>query len=480
MKKMVCEVCGGTELVKQNGVFVCQVCGAMYSMEDVKNLLTDVEGGEVNSVAAPAATAAPAGGVQVENLLSLAKSSFDSKNYAQAENFCNQIIAIDSKCFEAWKLKGEAINYQITSSNPRMTEVFNCIMTAYRVLPEDKKEEHKYEILITVKNCIEGEVDFWLDQFESGRPTTAALKKVKNAFIESRKMIKEAFSETGSSQGGETYLVEFTNDFIRNVNIKCVSTWESTVGYNYYRKSLDENNSIEDDDTNILWMDDEYRPNSDTFSTFIDECDNLIELIQFAEGYINDNTPKETVKTMFENLIFLEKHLIRGRSYKRMVKTTTNGYGAVTDKKEYWDYDKNLTSEAVSIRKGIIEEYKNKIVALFPEYGEELAKKERLKELETSIASLKREIGGLATERKAISGGGGAALLAFACIMFICGAAADMAWAYIVGIIEVPIGLLLLMKIPKASVVAENIKKKEMLEKQLAVLQNEKQMLENS
>ena len=52
---------------------------------------------------------------QFENLLNLARSSFNSENYAQAEEFCNQVIAINSANYEAWKLKGEAINFQINA-----------------------------------------------------------------------------------------------------------------------------------------------------------------------------------------------------------------------------------------------------------------------------------------------------------------------------------------------------------------------------
>ena len=36
MKQMVCEMCGGTDLIKQDGVFVCQTCGTKYSIEEAK------------------------------------------------------------------------------------------------------------------------------------------------------------------------------------------------------------------------------------------------------------------------------------------------------------------------------------------------------------------------------------------------------------------------------------------------------------
>ena len=123
MKQLTCEMCGSTDLMKQDGVFVCQSCGTKYSVEEAKKMMVEVGGAvEVKNAA------------QLENLLNLANSSFESKNYAQAEEFCNQVIAMDDKNYEAWKLKGEAINYQINAKNQRISEVYNCIMTSYRVL----------------------------------------------------------------------------------------------------------------------------------------------------------------------------------------------------------------------------------------------------------------------------------------------------------------------------------------------------------
>ncbi|MGI6264780.1 MAG: hypothetical protein ACOYJY_04855 [Acutalibacteraceae bacterium] len=41
MKHLVCEMCGASDLMKQDGVFVCQFCGAKYSVEDAKKMMID-------------------------------------------------------------------------------------------------------------------------------------------------------------------------------------------------------------------------------------------------------------------------------------------------------------------------------------------------------------------------------------------------------------------------------------------------------
>ncbi len=43
MKKISCEVCGGTSIKKTgDGVFVCQGCGVQYSAEEIKRRLTEL------------------------------------------------------------------------------------------------------------------------------------------------------------------------------------------------------------------------------------------------------------------------------------------------------------------------------------------------------------------------------------------------------------------------------------------------------
>ena len=41
MKKMTCEMCGGTDILKQDGVFVCQICGCKYSLEEARKMIIE-------------------------------------------------------------------------------------------------------------------------------------------------------------------------------------------------------------------------------------------------------------------------------------------------------------------------------------------------------------------------------------------------------------------------------------------------------
>lgn len=46
MKQLTCEICGGTDFIKQNGVFVCQSCGCKYSAEEAKRMTSERAVGE--------------------------------------------------------------------------------------------------------------------------------------------------------------------------------------------------------------------------------------------------------------------------------------------------------------------------------------------------------------------------------------------------------------------------------------------------
>ena len=48
MKQLACEMCGSTELVKDNGYFVCQKCGTKYSVEEAKKLMGETPAATLN------------------------------------------------------------------------------------------------------------------------------------------------------------------------------------------------------------------------------------------------------------------------------------------------------------------------------------------------------------------------------------------------------------------------------------------------
>lgn len=84
-------MCGSNDLLKQDGVFVCQSCGTKYSVEEAKKMMVEIEGtvevkGTVKIDSAD----------EIENLLIRAKQ-FEKENQTQkALEYYNKILDIDA------------------------------------------------------------------------------------------------------------------------------------------------------------------------------------------------------------------------------------------------------------------------------------------------------------------------------------------------------------------------------------------------
>lgn len=119
MKQLTCEMCGSTDLLKQDGVFVCQSCGCKYSVEEAKKMM-------IEGVVEVAGTVKVDNSEQVTNFLIMANNAYTAGNNKEAEDYCNKIIEIDPKNAEAWLLKGIAAAWQSTIANPRTDEFSKC------------------------------------------------------------------------------------------------------------------------------------------------------------------------------------------------------------------------------------------------------------------------------------------------------------------------------------------------------------------
>ncbi len=90
MKELKCELCGSNNLVKQEGVFVCQSCNARYSLEEARKMMFDGE-------QTVKATESP----ELTNLYTLARKELDSNNFTAAWDYYRRILLMDPKSWEA-------------------------------------------------------------------------------------------------------------------------------------------------------------------------------------------------------------------------------------------------------------------------------------------------------------------------------------------------------------------------------------------
>ena len=82
MKQLTCEMCGITDLLKQDGIFVCQTCGCKYSVEEAKKLLID------GAVVIDRTN-------EVDNFANRMFSFIDDGNWNKAIEYLEKILDID-------------------------------------------------------------------------------------------------------------------------------------------------------------------------------------------------------------------------------------------------------------------------------------------------------------------------------------------------------------------------------------------------
>ena len=85
MKAMVCEMCGGNEVLKTGGMYVCQYCGTKYDVAEARKLIVTVSG-----------PVAVDGVATADNLMDRAQEYFDKGNQTKALEYVNRVLDIDA------------------------------------------------------------------------------------------------------------------------------------------------------------------------------------------------------------------------------------------------------------------------------------------------------------------------------------------------------------------------------------------------
>lgn len=84
MKKLTCEMCGSNDLIKQDGVFVCQYCGTKYTVEEAKKMMIDGTVDVQGTVKVDVSD-------KVKNLYEIARRAKDSGNSESAAKYYEMI-----------------------------------------------------------------------------------------------------------------------------------------------------------------------------------------------------------------------------------------------------------------------------------------------------------------------------------------------------------------------------------------------------
>ena len=129
MRQLTCEMCGGNDLVKQDGVFICQTCGTKYSVEEAKKMMVE---GTVDVTG----TVTIDSSVELRNLYELARRAKNDNNSANAQMYYSQIIVKDPSSWEAnfYTTYYQSLNCTIGEIGLAANRVKNCEETVFNLI----------------------------------------------------------------------------------------------------------------------------------------------------------------------------------------------------------------------------------------------------------------------------------------------------------------------------------------------------------
>ena len=142
MKQLTCEMCGGTDLIKQDGVFVCQSCGMKYSVEEAKKMM--IEGTvEVQGVVKVDNTAF------VEKYLANARRAKQKEDWDETEKYYNMVEQNDPTNIEAifyssyGKAKASLVDGDLYKRQAVFKVLQNCISIIDDNFAMEKADENQ-------------------------------------------------------------------------------------------------------------------------------------------------------------------------------------------------------------------------------------------------------------------------------------------------------------------------------------------------
>ncbi|MBR3311631.1 MAG: hypothetical protein IKG15_07440 [Solobacterium sp.] len=279
MKQLTCEMCGSTNLIKQDGLFVCQACGTKYSVEEAKKMM--IEG----QVDVSGSTVKIDNTASVDNYFNMAESAYESNNSEEAENYCNKIIEIEPANYKAWFLKGKAAGWQSTLSNLRIEEAVNCFSKAVDYAPEEEKEEYKKNAAKETESLSSALMNVCCNNYEKLPIKENADRILKNLRLTQLYSLV-LLSKCGVSADG------FKKDLATKINGAVYNAW-------FYRITKD--------------FDEDGHPAQWKWEKFIDQGDAALALLKEAIDLADDDDDADVIR--YKNMITIQNRLVNAWFY---------------------------------------------------------------------------------------------------------------------------------------------------------------------
>lgn len=138
MKSLMCELCGSNDIIKTEGLYVCQHCGTKYTVEEARKMM--VEG-----------TVSIDRSSELDNLFELARRARKEKNTVNAQKYYEEILTINPSSWEAafFSTYYQSLNIKVAEISLGANRITNCTRTALELIRDniDSSDEQRKAIL---------------------------------------------------------------------------------------------------------------------------------------------------------------------------------------------------------------------------------------------------------------------------------------------------------------------------------------------
>ena len=134
MQAIKCEFCGSHDIMKQDGVFVCQNCKTKYSLEEAMKLIGSVKIDKSDDI---------------ENLLTLARRFYKENNYPESEKYYELALREAPNNWEIvfFHAYCHALNFISGNYSDSINTISNGTLTALKFIYNDLEEKERPDAL---------------------------------------------------------------------------------------------------------------------------------------------------------------------------------------------------------------------------------------------------------------------------------------------------------------------------------------------
>ncbi len=162
MKQLICEMCRSKDIIKQNGLFVCQCCNTKYSIEEARKMMGDeIANSEKEKTAEGHGidnnTVKKSQAEELKNLYMVAHRAKNDDNAETALKYYEQILIKDPL---SWEAAFYTVFYK--TNNCRLMDVYSvasdlarCEKTVYSLIHDyvkDSEDEYAAVNEVTYKS----------------------------------------------------------------------------------------------------------------------------------------------------------------------------------------------------------------------------------------------------------------------------------------------------------------------------------------